>query len=85
MQSNETENLQEKENIVPGSSKEGDRPHPNRDALDSVDVLEYYSWFVSAPVCGMGTGGTGNHDHGLCAQACCQEHGEARHVSSQDN
>ena len=59
--------------------------HPDRDALDGVDDLKYHGWYVSGPVCRMGIGRTGNHDHGLCAQACCQEHGEARHVSSQDN
>ena len=70
---------------MPNLAEEGERPHPDRDALDGVDVLKYLVWDVSGPACGMGTGRRSHCNDRLCARAYCQIPGEAGHVFSQDN
>ena len=85
MEKHANESIQEKEKIVPGSSKGSNRTHSNRDALGSMDVLKYLVWDVSGPACGMGTGRRSHCNDRLCAWAYCQIPGEAGHVFSQDN
>ena len=70
---------------MPGSSKAGERPHPDRDALGSMDVLKHHGGDVSGPACGMGTGRRSHCNDRLCARAYCQISGEAGHVFPQDN
>ena len=54
---------------MPGFSKEGERPHPDRDALDGMDVLKHHGGDVSGPACGMGTGRRSHCNDRLCAWA----------------
>lgn len=70
---------------MPNLAEEGERPHPDWDALDGMDVLKYHVRDVSGPACGMGTGRRSHCNDRLCARAYCQIPGEAGHVFSQDN
>ena len=70
---------------MPNLAEEGERPHPDRDALGSMDVLKYLVWDVSGTACGMGTGRRSHCNDRLCARAYCQISGEEGHVLSQDN
>ena len=70
---------------MPNLAEEGERPHPDRDALGSMDVLKHHGGDVSGPACGMGTGRRSHCNDRLCARAYCQIPGEAGHVLSQDN
>lgn len=70
---------------MPNLAEEGERPHPDWDALGSMDVLKYLVWDVSGPACGMGTGRRSHCNDRLCAWAYCQIPGEEGHVLSQDN
>jgi len=70
---------------MPNLAEEGERPHPDWDALDGMDVLKYLVWDVSGPACGMGTGRRSHCNDRLCARAYCQISGEEGHVLSQDN
>lgn len=70
---------------MPNLAEEGERPHPDWDALDGMDVLKYHVRDVSGPACGMGTGRRSHCNDRLCARAYCQISGEAGHVFSQDN
>ena len=70
---------------MPNLAEEGERPHPDRDALDGMDVLKYLVWDVSGPACGMGTGRRSHCNDRLCARAYCQISGEAGHVFPQNN
>ncbi len=70
---------------MPDPAENNGRPHTDRDALDGVDDLKHHGWYVSGPVCGMGTGRTDSYDSRLCARAYRQILGEAGHVFSQDN
>ena len=57
---------------MPNLAEEGKRPHPDRDALDGVDVLKYHGWYVSGTACGMGTGRRSHCNDRLCARTHCQ-------------
>ena len=70
---------------MPNLAEEGERPHPDRDALDGMDVLKHHGGDVSGTACGMGTGRRSHCNDRLCARAYCQIPGEAGHVLSQDN
>ena len=70
---------------MPNLAEEGERPHPDWDALDGMDVLKYHVRDVSGPACGMGTGRRSHCNDRLCARAYCQIPGEAGHVFPQDN
>lgn len=70
---------------MPNLAEEGERPHPDRDALGSMDVLKHHGGDVSGPACGMGTGRRSHCNDRLCARAYCQISGEAGHVFPQDN
>lgn len=70
---------------MPNLAEEGERPHPDWDALDGMDVLKYHVRDVSGPACGMGTGRRSHCNDRLCARAYCQISGEAGHVFPQDN
>ena len=70
---------------MPNLAEEGERPHPDWDALDGMDVLKYHVRDVSGPACGMGTGRRSYCNDRVCAWAYCQIPGEAGHVLSQDN
>ncbi len=70
---------------MPNLAEEGERPHPDWDALDGMDVLKYHVRDVSGPACGMGTGRRSHCNDRLCAWAYCQIPGEAGHVFPQDN
>ena len=70
---------------MPNLAEEGERPHPDWDALDGMDVLKYHVRDVSGTACGMGTGRRSHCNDRLCARAYCQISGEAGHVFSQDN
>lgn len=65
---------------MPNLAEEGERPHPDWDALDGMDVLKYHVRDVSGPACGMGTGRRSHCNDRLCARAYCQISGEAGHV-----
>ena len=70
---------------MPNLAEEGERPHPDWDALGSMDVLKHHGGDVSGPACEMGTGRRSHCNDRLCAWAYCQIPGEAGHVLSQDN
>ena len=57
---------------MPNLAEEGERPHPDRDALDGMDVLKYHVRDVSGPACGMGTGRRSHCNDRLCDRAPCQ-------------
>lgn len=54
---------------MPNLAEEGERPHPDRDALGSMDVLKHHGGDVSGPACGMGTGRRSHCNDRLCAWA----------------
>ena len=54
---------------MPNLAEEGERPHPDRDALDGMDVLKHHGGDVSGPACGMGTGRRSHCNDRLCAWA----------------
>ena len=54
---------------MPNLAEEGERPHPDWDALDGMDVLKYHVRDVSGPACGMGTGRRSHCNDRLCAWA----------------
>lgn len=57
---------------MPNLAEEGERPHPDWDALDGMDVLKYHVRDVSGPACGMGTGRRSHCNDRLCDRAHCQ-------------
>ena len=57
---------------MPNLAEEGERPHPDWDALDGMDVLKYHVRDVSGPACGMGTGRRSHCNDRLCAWTHCQ-------------
>ena len=57
---------------MPNLAEEGERPHPDWDALDGMDVLKYHVRDVSGPACGMGTGRRSHCNDRLCARTHCQ-------------